>query len=426
MKETVFEELGWRGFIAQATHPDELARLLAAGPVSFYVGFDPTGKSLHLGSLVPVLAMMHLQRAGHTPTVLIGGATGMVGDPSGKSEERKLLTMEDVRLNGASIGRQLEKFISFSGANAARMADNSDWFSKMTCLEWLREVGKSYTIKDMLEKDSVKSRLAREQALSYTEFSYMLMQAYDFLHLFDEHGCLLQSGGDDQWGNITAGIDLIRRLRMKPSYGLTFPLLTTAAGQKFGKTEKGTHVWLDPSLTSPFKFYQHFINTDDKDIVRFLKLFTFLPKEEIARLEAALAGAPEKREAQKTLAKEATTLVHGAEAAARAIKASEVVFSDEIRSIPEDLFLEVCADATSAALPMASLAAGLPLIDLLVSASLAKSKNEARRLLEGGGVYLNNRKTSGHEQRVAKDDLLFGRLLLVRKGRKDTCLVKFS
>lgn len=425
MKTSIYKELETRGFIAQATHPEELAKLLDEKPIGFYVGFDPTGRSLHLGSLVPVIGIMRLQRAGHIPTVLIGGATGMVGDPSGKSDERKLLTPEDVLENAAAIRRQLEKFISFEGPAAARMADNSEWFSKMTCIEWLREVGKSYTIKDMLEKESVKSRLDREQALSYTEFSYMLMQAYDFLHLFDQ-GCVLQAGGDDQWGNITAGMDLIRRLRMKPSYGLTFPLLTTAAGGKFGKTEKGTNVWLDPALTSPYKFYQYFINTDDKDVVRLLKLFTFLPMEEIARLEAAAAQAPEKREAQRVLAREAATLVHGEGQASRAIKASEVIFSEEIRGIPEDLFLEVCSDANSAQLSSDALASGLLLVDVLVQSSLAKSKNEARRLLEQGGVYLNNRKTSGVERKIGKDDLLFGRLLLIRKGKKDTCLVKFA
>lgn len=425
MKIHVFEELKARGFIAQATHPEELAKLLDEKPIGFYVGFDPTGRSLHLGSLVPVIGIMRLQRAGHLPTVLIGGATGMVGDPSGKSDERKLLTLEDVRENGAAIRRQLERFISFEGPCAARMADNSEWFSKMTCIEWLREVGKSYTVKDMLEKESVKSRLEREQALSYTEFSYMLMQAYDFLHLFDQ-GCVLQAGGDDQWGNITAGMDLIRRLRMKPAYGLTFPLLTTASGGKFGKTEKGTNVWLDPAMTSPYKFYQYFFNTDDKDAARLLKLFTFLPMEEIARLEEAAAKAPEKREAQRVLAKEAAALVHGAEQAARAVKASEVIFSEAIRDIPEDLFLEVCADANSAQLSADSLASGLPLVEVLVRTSLAKSKNEARRLLEQGGVYLNNKKTTGMEQKVGREDLLFGRLLLVRKGKKDTCLVKFA
>ncbi|HAH05223.1 MAG TPA: tyrosine--tRNA ligase [Elusimicrobia bacterium] len=426
MPTPIYDELSWRGFIAQATHPEELAKLLSAGAVPFYIGFDPTGRSLHLGSLVPVIGMMRLQKAGHPPVALIGGATGMVGDPSGKSEERKLLTLDDVRENGASIRKQLEKFLDFSGPAAARTADNSEWFTKMTCIEWLREVGKSYTVKDMLEKESVKSRLSREQALSYTEFSYMLMQAYDFLHLFDSRGCLLQAGGDDQWGNITAGIDLIRRLRQKHAFGLTFPLLTTASGGKFGKTEKGTNVWLDPAMTSPFKFYQYLLNTDDKDVVRNLKLFTFLQQEEIARLEAALAQAPEKREAQRALARETTTLAHGADAAARAIRASEVIFSEEIRGVSEDLFLEICADATCVPLSPEPLAAGLPLVDLLVQVSLAKSKNEARRLVEGGGVYLNNRKTSGLEQKVGKDDLLFGRLLLVRKGRKDTCLVKFG
>jgi len=430
MADSVFNELKWRGFVAQATHPEDLSRLLDEKPLSFYVGFDPTGRSLHLGSLVPILGMMRLQKAGHTPIALIGGATGMVGDPSGKSEERSLLTPELVRENAAGVREQLSRFLDFDSKlrNAARMVNNNDWISKLSCIEWLREVGKYFTVKDMLEKDSVKSRLEREQSLSYTEFSYMIMQAYDFLHLFDAHGCLLQAGGDDQWGNITLGISYIQKLRQKQAYGLTFPLLTTAAGGKFGKTEKGTQVWLDPALTTPYKFYQYFINTDDKDVPRFLRLFTFLPKEEISRLEAAAAQAPEKREAQKVLAREATALVHGAEQAEKVARASEVIFSEEIRAVAQDIFLEVFADAHALTLPSESIKAAAPLtlVDVLVQSTLAKSKNEARRLLEQGGVYVNNRKAAGADFSVKAEELLFGRFLLLRKGKKETCLVKFG
>ena len=430
MADSVFNELKWRGFIAQATHADDLARLLDEKPLSFYVGFDPTARSLHLGHLVPILGMMRLQKAGHTPIALIGGATGMVGDPSGKSEERNLLTTEVVHENAAGVREQLGRFLDFDSKlrNAARMVNNSDWISKLSCIEWLREVGKYFTVKDMLEKDSVKSRLEREQTLSYTEFSYMIMQAYDFLHLFDAHGCLLQAGGDDQWGNITMGISYVQKLRQKQAYGLTFPLLTTSTGRKFGKTEKGTQVWLDPALTTPYKFYQYFINTDDKDAVPFLKLFTFLGQEEIDRLGTEAAAAPQERKAQKTLAREITTLVHGAEQAEKVAKASEVIFSEEIRGIPQDIFMEVFADAHALTLPLEALksAAPLTLVDVLVQSSLAKSKNDARRLLDQGGVYLNNRKAGGSGSSVKTEELLFGRFLLIRKGKKETCLVKFA
>jgi tyrosyl-tRNA synthetase len=424
MRTSVYQELEWRGFIKQKTSPD-VEGLLAKERLKVYVGFDPTAASLHIGSLVPIMGLSHLQKAGHTPIILMGGATGMIGDPSGKSEERRLQTLETIRENMDGVREQLRRFFSFAGENAAVMVNNYDWTAKSSYLDFLREVGKHITVKDMLEKDSAKRRLEREQSISYTEFSYMILQAHDFLHLFDELGCRLQAGGDDQWGNITMGIDLIRKLRGKEAFGLTFPLLTTASGEKFGKTEKGTNVWLDPKLTTPYRFYQYFINVDDKDVVSSLKLFTFVSQHDIKGLELLTKVKPEERQAQKRLAREVTTLVHGSAAADAVARASEVVFSEGIRDIPEDVFREVFADVHTAAFPAADLAAGLALVDALVKAGLAKSRNEARRLVEQGGVYLNNRKAA-LDEKISSEGLLFGRWLLLRKGRKETCLLRFE
>jgi tyrosyl-tRNA synthetase len=427
MKTSVYQELEWRGFIKQKTSP-EVEGLLAKESLKVYVGFDPTAASLHIGSLVPIMGLSHLQKAGHTPVILMGGATGMIGDPSGKSEERRLQALDAIRGHMDGVRRQLQKFFSFAGGNAAVMVNNADWTAKFSYLDFLREVGKHITVKDMLEKDSAKRRLEREQSISYTEFSYMILQAHDFLHLYDELGCRLQAGGDDQWGNITLGIDLIRKLRGKEAFGLTFPLLTTASGEKFGKTEKGANVWLDAKLTTPYRFYQYFINVDDQDVARYLKLFTYLSREDIAALEETTAKTPEQRQAQKKLAREVTALVHGAAAADAVARASEVVFSEGVRDLPEDIFREVFADIQTLTLDkVAEFVAptGPSLVDLLVKASLAKSRNEARRLVEQGGVYLNNRK-AGLEQKITAECLLFGRWLLLRKGRKDTCLLKFD
>ena len=424
MKGSLYDELQWRGFIKQKTSPDVEA-LLDRQRVRCYVGFDPTGASLHIGSLVTIMGLSHLQRAGHTPVILMGGATGMIGDPSGKTEERQLQTLETIRERVESVRGQLERFFCFEGPNAALMVNNLDWTAKFSYLDFMRDVGKHITVKDMLEKDSVKRRLEREQSISYTEFSYMILQAHDFLHLFDELGCVLQAGGDDQWGNITMGIDLVRRLRGQEAYGLTFPLLTTASGEKFGKTEKGTSVWLDAKMTTPYRFYQYFVNVDDKDVVGRLKLFTYLSREEIAALEAATAAAPERREAQKALARAVTALVHGEAAADAVAKASEVVFGEGIRDLPEDVFRDVFADVPTAVFPASELAAGLAPVDALAKAGLAKSRGEARRLVEQGGVYLNNRKAA-LDSKITPAELLFGRWLLLRKGRKETCLLRFE
>ena len=421
---SIYKELEWRGFIKQKTSP-EIENLLSQKRVKCYCGFDPTASSLQAGNLVPLMALSHMQRAGHAPIILIGGATGMIGDPSGRSTERNLLDPGMVQENLRQVRPQLERFFHFDGENAAVLVNNADWTAKFSYLDFLREVGKHLTVKDMLEKDSAKRRLDREQSLSYTEFSYMLLQAHDFLHLFDEMGCVLQVGGDDQWGNITLGIDLIRKLRGKEAFGLTFPLLTTATGEKLGKSATGENIWLDGKRTTPYRFYQHFFNTADLDVTAYLKLFTFLSREDILKLEEATAQAPEKRLAQRTLAREITALVHGRDASAAAEKASEVVFSEEISSIPEAVFCEVFSDAPTKTLAAATLAQGLPLADALITAGLAKSRNEARRIVEQGGLYINNRKSAA-DRKIIAADLLFGRWLLLRKGKKETCLLSFE
>jgi tyrosyl-tRNA synthetase len=349
------EELTWRGLVQQSTDP-ELAAKMRAEPFTFYIGFDPTSDSLHVGSLLPLLTLMRAQRAGHKPIALVGGATGLVGDPSGKAEERKLMPLEEVRHNVGALGAQIARYVP-----EARMVDNYEWFDGYAYLDFLRDIGKHFSVNMMLGKESVRARLEdREHGISYTEFSYMLIQAYDFLSLYDRHGCTLQIGGSDQWGNITAGIDLVRRLRSKEVYGLTMPLVVNASGQKFGKSEKG-NIWLDGSKTTPYDFYQFFFRVEDRDVGRFLRYFTFLDEKSILALEEQLRAAPEKREAQRALAREVTTLVHGAAA---------------VREAESEL------PSTTMALPR-------PLVDVLVDCGLCKSKSDARRQIEQGGVYVD-------------------------------------
>jgi tyrosyl-tRNA synthetase len=308
---TLLEEFQWRGMLYDKT--EGLADALAAGRVTAYIGFDPTASSLHVGSLLPAMALARLQRHGHTPIALVGGGTGLIGDPSGKSQERSLLTFEQVEANAAGIRAQLSHFLDFSAApNAARMENNVEWLRPIGFLDFLRDVGKHFSVGGMLAKESVKRRIGADEGISFTEFSYQLLQAYDYLVLHDRHGCTLQLGGSDQWGNITAGCELVRRMRGQRVHGLVMPLMTTATGAKFGKTEAGT-IWLDPGQTSPFRFYQFWLQTDDRDVIPYLKFFTFLDRDEIGALERALAEAPEKRDAQRMLAREVTRLVHGAE-----------------------------------------------------------------------------------------------------------------
>lgn len=416
-------ELRWRGFLHTATPGVE--EHLAAGIVTGYIGFDPTAPSLHVGSLLPIMGLVHLQRAGHRPIAIAGGGTGMIGDPSGKSQERSLLASAEVEENLRGIRAQLELLLDFGRKeNPASIVDNADWLSDLRMMDFLRDVGKHFSVNEMLARDSVKSRVARESGISYTEFSYSILQAYDFLALFDAEGCTLQMGGSDQWGNIVAGIDLIRRTRGKEAHGIVYPLITTSGGTKFGKTEAGT-VWLDPARTSPYRFYQFWLNTDDRDVPRYLRFFTLLGREEIEGLEGALAREPGKREAQRKLAAEVTGLIHGAAGVAQAIRASEIFFGAEIAGVPEGELLEIFADVPSAEYSRAAMAAGpVPVIDVMTAAKVCASKGEARRSIEGGGIYLNNVRVGSVSDTVGSGALLHGKFLVFRKGSRNYTLVR--
>lgn len=420
---SAYEVLEQRGFIAQFT--DAILReKLAKERVTLYAGFDPTADSLHIGNLVPIMGLAHLQRGGHRVLALVGGATGMIGDPSGRSDERNLLTVELIDRNVAAVRKQLAHFLDFEGDNPATMLNNIDWIGKMSFVDWLRDVGKYFSVNYMISKESVQSRLTSETGISYTEFSYMTLQAYDFLHLFDAEGCTLQVGGNDQWGNITAGMDLVRKLRQKPAYGITFPLVETASGEKFGKSA-GNAVWLDAERTSPWDFYQYWVRRDDQDVVRFLKLFTFLPMERIAELEQALAEAPEKREAQRTLAFEATRIVHGDETADEMALAAQVVYGSEIRDMSDATLSAVFASVPSTDVSWSELDTGLGILDLLARTKMTPSKGEARRLLKSGGVYVNNVRQEG-EATLTRDHLASDTFIVLRTGKKKYHLLHMS
>jgi len=421
----LFDELQWRGLVADAT--EAVAEALAKEHVTAYIGFDPTASSLHVGSLLTVMGLARLQRFGHSPIAIVGGGTGMIGDPSGKSHERQLLTREQIDENVAGIRRQLERFLDFDRAgNPARIVNNADWLAAYDLLGFLRDTGKYFTVNYMLQKESVNRRLESEEGISYTEFSYLLLQARDYLELFDRHNCTLQMGGTDQWGNITAGIELIRKLRSTRAHGLVWPLMTTAAGTKFGKTEAGT-IWLDPARTRPFKFYQFWLNTDDRDVVPHLRCFTFFDRATIDALDAATKRAPEKREAQRVLAREVTSAVHGADQAARAEHASALLFGEDIATLGIDDVLAVFDDVPSTELPAADLGVdGIGLVDLVARVQLAPSKTEARRLVESGGIYVNNRRMSDVKARLTREAAIGGRLFVVRKGQKQNHLIRLT
>jgi tyrosyl-tRNA synthetase len=418
---SVFQTLEERGFIAQVSD-EGLRDHLATHQVTLYCGFDPTAASLHLGSLVPLMALAHFQRAGHKILLVVGGATGMVGDPSGRSDERNLQTPEQVERNVAGIRQQMQRFVDFSGANPATILNNHDWIGPMTFIDWLREVGKYFTVNYMMAKDSVKRRLESEQGISYTEFSYMTMQAYDFLHLFTHHGCTLQIGGADQWGNITAGTDLVRKLRQKTAYGITFPLVTTSSGEKFGKSA-GNALWLDSALSSPWDFYQYLVRQDDRDVIRFLKLYTFLPMERVGELEQTVQTAPEQREAQKVLAFEVTRIVHGENAAKEMERAARIVYHSEIKELSDQTLAAVFASVPSTEIAAAELDAGIDLVALLAQTGLAPSKGEARRLLKAGGIYVNNVRVDG-EIKVGRNHLASESFIVLRSGKKNYHLVR--
>jgi tyrosyl-tRNA synthetase len=421
---TLFEDLSARGLVSATTH-DTLAARLAEKPITLYCGFDPTADSLHVGSLVPLLALRRFQLAGHHCIALAGGATGSIGDPSGKSQERQLLTQEQIRANVEAVRPQLAKLLDFeTKVNPARLADNADWFAPISFIDFLRDVGKHFTVNQMVAKESVRARMEdRDVGISYTEFSYMLLQAYDFYHMAAEMDCELQIGGSDQWGNITAGIELIRKKLGKPSFGLTMPLITKSDGTKFGKTESGT-IWLDAKRTSPYKFFQFWINTDDRDVVRYLRLFTLLPLEEIASLERAHTEKPEARAAHQALAAEITTLIHGAEAVATARHASAILFGGTLEGISEATLEAVKEEVPGTAVSAEQLSGeGYGLLDAMVAAGLTQSKGAARKDLEGGGVQLNGQKVTDVQQRITAEGLLFGKYAVIRKGKRNYAVV---
>ena len=418
----LLDDLAWRGLLHQQT--DGLAAHLAAGPVTAYCGFDPTAPSLHVGNLVPVMGLVHLQRAGHRPIALVGGGTGMIGDPSGKSAERSLQSLEVVDANARSIAAQLSRFLDFDGPAAARMANNADWLGPLGLLEFLRTTGKHFTVNYMLAKDSVKSRL--EAGISYTEFTYMLLQAHDYAELHRRFGVTLQVGGSDQWGNMTAGLELLRRTQGAEAHVLTFPLVTTASGQKFGKSEAGA-VYLDPARTSPYKFYQFWLGADDRDVGRWLRFFTFLSREEILALDAATAESPEARTAQRALAADMTTRVHGAEVLRTVESISQVLFGKgDPRALSGATLAAMADEVPFAPLEAPADGAGVDALDLVVATGLARSRGDAKRLVEQGGVAVNGRKVSMADRVITSEDWLADRHLLVKKGSRDWGLVRVS
>ena len=418
----LFGELTWRGLVYDAT--EGVRDALAHGQVTAYIGFDPTAPSLHVGSLLVMLALAHVQRAGHCPIALVGGGTGLIGDPSGKTVERQLLTIEQVEKNVAGIHAQLARFLDFDSTTApARLVNNAEWLTKLAAVDFMRDVGKYFSVNAMLAKDSVKRRIESDEGITYTEFSYSLLQAYDFLVLFDRFTCTVQMGGSDQWGNITAGMDLIRRVRSAKAHGLVLPLVTTAAGTKFGKTEAGT-VWLDPQLTRPYEFYQFWFNADDRDAVRYLKFFTFMDQTRIAELEAATAREPERRHAQRALAREVTTLVHGGAAVAEAESATQALFSGDVARMSARALLEVFPNVPSTTVGYDP--DGWRLVALLTDAGVTSSNSEATRLIRSGGIYVNSRRVTDEKERLTAEHAIDGELFLIRKGKKENFLVRIA
>jgi tyrosyl-tRNA synthetase len=426
----LLEDLAWRGLVHQ--HTDGLDAALRAGVVTGYCGFDPSSSSLHVGSLVPVMGLVHLQRHGHRPIALVGGGTGLIGDPSGKSQERQLLDPSVVERNARALRAQLKRFLDFDGQRGAMMRNNADWLAPLRAVDFMRDVGKHFTVNYMLQKESVKGRM--EGGISYTEFSYMLLQAYDYLELHRRDGATLQIGGSDQWGNVTAGIELIRRTTGAAAHALTFPLMTTAAGTKFGKTEAGA-VWLDPARTSPYQFYQFWLNTDDRDVGQYLRFFTLLSREEIESLERAAAEDPQRRDAQRALARDVTERVHGAEGLRAAEEVSGFMFGEGDPRALSAAGLEILrAEAPFAELRVADVqgpasdgSAQIDVLKLAVGAKIAASISAARRLLEQGGLSINKRRLAPHERYLPITDLLIGgEYIVVGKGRRDYALVRIA
>ncbi len=418
---SVIDALRWRGLIYDATEGVE--DHLAAGPVTLYIGFDPTAPSLHVGNLMQIVSLARMQRHGHHPIALVGGGTGMIGDPSGKNQERSLLTREILESNLAGIRGQLARILDFDVEdNPARLVDNGEWLNAVGLIDFLRDVGKHFSVSAMLAKESVRSRID-SVGISFTEFSYMLLQSWDFFMLNQRYGCTLQMGGSDQWGNITAGTDLVRRMGGTRSYGLVGPLVTTASGQKFGKTEAGA-VWLDAERTSPYRFYQFWYNSSDQDAGAYLRSFTFLDRNTIEELEATIETAPQKREAQRRLAAEMTRMVHGETALDRAERSSTVLFGGEVTALSVDEILDVFDDVPSSQLAAEPFAGeGMPLLEVLTTSGMFPSKGAARRLVRDGGAYVNNRRVADEHTRIRREDFLEGRVLVLRRGAKKYHLV---
>jgi tyrosyl-tRNA synthetase len=422
LSRNVVDVLQERGFIEQVTDTG-LREAASSQTLKCYVGFDPTARSLHLGHIIPVMGLAHFQRNGHVPIALVGGGTGMIGDPSGKTVERQLLSKDDVEANARRLKEQLSRFFSFEGEHAALLMNNAEWLMPLTLVDFLRDIGKHFSVNAMIAKESVRWRLEeRGQGISFTEFSYMLLQAYDFYHLYEHQGCAVQAGGKDQWGNITAGIDLIRRMSGGSAHGLTFPLLTTASGVKIGKTEGASGsemVWLDPEMTPPYRMYQYWINSDDRDVAKFLRLFTFLEIAEIVELEESLKRDPGKRGAQRRLAMEFTRLAHGERASRAAQEASEVLFGSEVEALSEEVFAALAGEVPATKIPKESLKGGVPLVDLLLQTNMCKSKRAARDLIGQSGAYVNNKTWKDLEGKVGLDQALSGRGILLRAGKKN-------
>ena len=419
-----YDELKWRGLVYD--HTEQVPDVLAKEKVSVYNGFDPTADSLHIGNLVPLMVMARLQRFGHTPILLAGGGTGMVGDPSGRSSERNLLTVDQIEANLVKVKAQLASVLDFEvKSNPAVMVNNGDWLSKLNLLEFLRDTGKHFTVNYMLAKDSVKSRIEREDGISYTEFSYMLLQAYDFLHLYENYGCTMQTGGSDQWGNIVAGVELIRKVKGEKANAMVFPLITQADGSKFGKTAAGTNAWLDPQRTSPYRFYQFWLNSDDADVINYMQYFTWLTQSEIAEYQHLVDERPEQREAQRRLAQDLTRMIHGETAVSKSEQAAKVLFGGDLDGLDSSDIQDIFADVPSSELPKSELEGeGFSVVDLLVDAGLAQSKGDARRTIQGGGVYLNSQRIEDAGQQITMNDTFEGQFLVLRKGRKKYHLVK--
>ncbi len=416
------DEIKWRSLWHTAS--EGIEEHFAANKVTAYIGFDPTASSLHVGSFLPIMMLVRLQRSGHTPIAIVGGGTGLIGDPSGRTTERHLLSKEATDENLQGIRSQLERFLDFSAvSNPAQIINNADWLVVTPMVDFMRDIGKHFTVNYMLAKDSVDRRIESEDGISYTEFSYMLLQAYDYLVLAQNYGCSLQMGGSDQWGNITAGMDLIRKVAGKRAHGLVVPLITNAAGVKFGKTEGGP-LWLDKNRTSPYRLYQFWLNTSDADVIKYLKYFTLLSREEIAHLDRRLDEAPESREAQRRLAEECTRMVHDESALAAAVRASNALFGEDVSSLPASDIADIFAEVPSKTVTHDRLGAGIGVVDLIVESGVCPSKSEARRLLDSGGFYLNNVRVKDPRLIVDASHAIEGTFIVLRKGAKTYVLIK--